>query len=141
MTDPDALRRRADAEAAGKLAHLPPLAGQQPGGAALYRLPDGSDDWPDIYGRHTKTVNVRHSALDYARFWGCGDCRGTAEFEASSHNAGFHGHDSAAWQRKHPGVPRAHNAADCPDDYTPPDWRDGTCYCATCTERRGVLGF
>jgi len=44
-----------------------------------YRLPDGSDDAPDEHGRHTKTVNVLHSAQQYQRFPGCEDCRSLAE--------------------------------------------------------------
>lgn len=41
----------------------------------MYRLPDGSDDTPDEHGNHTKTVNVVHSAEQYARFPGCASCR------------------------------------------------------------------
>lgn len=43
--------------------------------AFAYQLPDGSDDEPDEHGRHTKTVNVLHSAAEYARFPGCAECR------------------------------------------------------------------
>jgi hypothetical protein len=40
----------------------------------LYRLPDGSNDAPDVNGRHTATRNVMHSAELAARFPGCEDC-------------------------------------------------------------------
>lgn len=43
-----------------------------------YRLPDGSDDSPDLAGQHTKTVNVMHSAEQASRFPGCEHCRALA---------------------------------------------------------------
>jgi hypothetical protein len=50
----------------------------------LYLLPDGSDDMPDADGRHTRTVNVLHSAAQFARFPGCADCRHASWFDAHS---------------------------------------------------------
>lgn len=55
-----------------------------------YRLPDGSDDVPDEHGRHTKTVNVRHSAKDFLRFPGCEHCRSIAEHERVSKDVAGH---------------------------------------------------
>jgi hypothetical protein len=133
--DPDALRRQAAAEAAGRLAHLPSDDEQQEG-AALYRRPDGSDDWPDIHGRHTKTANVLHSALQLARFPGCDTCRIIAEGEARSHNAGNHTHYDPRT-----GQPVTHDVADCPLGFTPSGWRDGRCHCDVCQTRRAAIGF
>jgi hypothetical protein len=47
----------------------------------LYTLPDGSDDTPDAEGRHTATVNVMHSAAQFARFPGCEQCASIARRE------------------------------------------------------------
>lgn len=50
--------------------------------AYVYRLPDGSDDTPDNRGRHTKTLNVAHSAAQAKRFPGCEICTSIAESDA-----------------------------------------------------------
>jgi hypothetical protein len=104
--------------------------------ACTYRVPDGSDDQPDEHGRHTKTVNVLHSALELARFPGCEQCRSIAEDEARAHNAGFHSHYNPRTRGS-----ESHSVADCPAGYTPLDWRDGVCHCETCQTRRAVIGF
>jgi hypothetical protein len=44
----------------------------------IRRLPDGNDDAPDEHGRHTRTVNVMHSADQYKRFNGCDQCKSMA---------------------------------------------------------------
>lgn len=46
-----------------------------------YRLPDGSADTPDENGMHTATVNVLHSAEQYKRFTGCGQCKLSMEMD------------------------------------------------------------
>ena len=53
----------------------------------VYRLPDGSDDTPDANGRHTKTVNVLHSAEQAQRFPGCDQCRSIAAHEDPGYQA------------------------------------------------------
>jgi hypothetical protein len=145
--DPPGLTALAQAEAGEGLALV--LTARP--GSMLYQLPGGRDDKPDAEGRHTKTVNTMHAAIEYARFPGCEHCRAMAQADARCHNRGFHGHYSGTWAADHPGTPNAHYADECPDGYQPPNWEPGLvvaderlpsrCHCDSCRDRRAVIGF
>jgi Zn finger protein HypA/HybF involved in hydrogenase expression len=68
-----------------------------------YRLPDGSADQPDENGQHTATVNVLHSAEQYARFPGCPDCKSIAQSQDPEYQAAIR----ARTAHIHPVVDRA----------------------------------